>query len=78
MHGLTATRGWSSRPGFVSCRDLEQRVDELNLSSNIRTAHPPRLPFRIMCMASYPWIVRRAAWNSRKTCMAVTRRLIAR
>ena len=37
-------RDWSSRPGFVSCRHFEQRVDELNLSPNIRTAHPPRLP----------------------------------
>ena len=34
----------SSRPGAVSCSHLEQRVDELNLSPNIRTAHPPRLP----------------------------------
>ena len=29
-------------------------------------------------MASYPWIVRRAAWNSRKPSLAVTRRLIGR
>ena len=29
-------------------------------------------------IASYPWIVRRAAWNSRKPCLAFTRRLIAR
>ena len=35
---------WSSRPGSVSCRHLEQVVDELNLSPHIRTAHPPRLP----------------------------------
>ena len=28
----------------VSCRHLEQVVDELNLSPHIRTAHPPRLP----------------------------------
>src|ERR1019366_1664141 len=35
-------------------------------------------PFRIMCIASYPSIVRRAAWNSRKLCLAFTRRLIAR
>ena len=35
---------WSSRPGSVSCRHLEQVVDELNLSPTIRTAHPPRLP----------------------------------
>ena len=31
---------------------LEQVLDELNLSPNIRPAHLPRLPFRIMCMAS--------------------------
>ena len=34
---------WSSRLGSVSCRHLEQVVDELNLSPHIRTAHPPRL-----------------------------------
>ena len=34
----------SSRPGSVSCSHLEQLVDELNLSPDIRTAHPPRLP----------------------------------
>ena len=46
-----------------------------------RTSEPLTLlacPYRIMCMASYPRIVRRAAWNSRKPCFAVTRRLIAR
>ena len=36
-------RDWSSRPGFVSCRHFEQLVDALNLSPNIRTAHPSRL-----------------------------------
>ena len=36
-------RDWSSRPGFVSCRHFEQLVDEVNLSPNIRPAHPPRL-----------------------------------
>ena len=34
-------------------------------------------PFRIMCIVSHPWIVRRSAWNSRKPCLAFTRRLIA-
>ena len=33
-------RDWSSRPGFGSCRHLEQVMDELNLLPNIRTAHP--------------------------------------
>ena len=33
---------WSSRPGSVSCRHLEQPVEELNLSPNVRTAHPVR------------------------------------
>ena len=37
-------RDWPSRPGSVSSRHLEQVLDELNLSPNIRTAHPPRLP----------------------------------
>ena len=36
-------RDWSSRPDSVSCRHLGQPVDELNLSPNVRTAHPPRL-----------------------------------
>ena len=34
----------SSWPGSVSCRHLEQVIDELNLSPHIRTTHPPRLP----------------------------------
>ena len=28
----------------VSCSHVEQLVDELNLSPNIRAAHPPHLP----------------------------------
>ena len=45
----------------VSCSHLEQPVDELNLSPNIRAAHPPRqpLPNHVYCLVS--WIVRRAA-----------------
>ena len=35
---------WSSRPSSVSCRHLEQPVDELNLSPNVRIAHLLRLP----------------------------------
>ena len=35
---------WSSRPGSVSGSPLEQLVNGLNLSPNIRTAHPSRLP----------------------------------
>ena len=31
---------WLGRPGSVSCSHLEQLVDELNLSLNIRTAYP--------------------------------------
>ena len=34
----------SGRPSAVSCSHLEQLVDELNLSQNIRTSHPPHLP----------------------------------
>ena len=34
----------SCRPGAVSCSHLEQCVDELNLSPNIRTTHPSRRP----------------------------------
>ena len=37
--------GDGSRFGIeVSCRHLEQPVDELNLAPHIRAAHPPRLP----------------------------------
>ena len=35
-------------------------------------------PFRIMCIASSPWIVRRAACTSRTPCVAFTRPVIAR
>ena len=35
-------------------------------------------PFRIIRVASYPWIVRCAAWISRNPCSAFTRCLIAR
>ena len=35
---------WSGRPTFFSCNHFKKLVDELNLSPNIRTAHPLRLP----------------------------------
>ena len=35
----------SSRPGFISCNQLEQLVDELNLLPNIRTGQPPLSSF---------------------------------
>ena len=37
-------RDWSSRPGFGSCRHLEQVMDARPLLPNSRPAHPPRLP----------------------------------
>ena len=45
---------WSGRSGSVSCTHLEQLVDELNLSPNIRTARPPRLPLpdHVHCLVS--------------------------
>ena len=45
---------WSGRPGAVSCSHPEQLVDELNLSPNIRTAHPLRLPLpdHVYCLVS--------------------------
>ena len=45
---------WSGRSGSVSCNHLEQLVDELNLSPNIRTARPPRLPLpdHVHCLVS--------------------------
>ena len=32
---------WLGRPGSVSCNHLDQLVDEMNLSLNIRSTHPP-------------------------------------
>ena len=45
---------WLGRPGSVSCNHLEQLVDELNLSPNLRTAHPLRLPLpdHVHCLIS--------------------------
>ena len=50
---------------------VEDRTGELRLLDR-------GVQIRIMWMASYPWIVRRDAANSRKPCLAFTRRLIAR
>ena len=47
--------GDGSRFGIeVSCRHLEQPVDELNLAPHIRAAHPPRLPLpnHVHCLVS--------------------------
>ena len=56
---------WSSRPGSVSCSHLEQLVDELNLSPNIRTAHPPRLPLpdHVYCLVSLDRSARRVEFT---------------
>ena len=56
---------WSSRPGSVSCSHLEQLVDELNLSPNIRTAHPPRLPLpdHVHCLVSLDRSARRVEFT---------------
>ena len=35
---------WASRPGAVSCRHADQRVDDLNLLPTSRPGHAPRLP----------------------------------
>ena len=37
-------RDWSSRPGFGSCRHLEQGMDARPLVPNSQPAHPPRVP----------------------------------
>ena len=52
---------WSGRPRSVSCSHLEQLVDELNLSPNIQTAHPPRLPLpdHVHCLVSLDRSARR-------------------
>ena len=42
---------WLGRPGSVSCNHLEQLVDGLNLSPNIRTAHPLIPEFLRSCSA---------------------------
>ena len=56
---------WSSRPGSASCSHLEQLVDELNLSPNIRTAHPPRLPLpdHVHCLVSLDRSARRVEFT---------------
>ena len=64
--------------GEVSGRQFEELIDELILYANISVADPPRLSLCIMCIASYPLIVRRTTRNSRKLCLTFTRRLIAR
>jgi len=53
-------------------------VGELILLANISGLTRRACPLRIMCMISYRAIIRRAAWNSRRPCLAFTRRLIAR
>ena len=57
LEGSVATlkSGDGSRFGIeVSCRHLEQPVDELNLAPHIRAAHPPRLPLpnHVHCLVS--------------------------
>ena len=44
LFSTVAARDWSSRPGFGSCRHLEQVMDALHLLPNSQPAHPPRLP----------------------------------
>ena len=44
--------------GEVSGRQIEQLVDELILLANIIALTHRACPFRIMCIASYPAIVR--------------------
>ena len=87
-----ASAGSSPSATTITLRTVEERSsvlrDVLQLSKSDKRAigRVDRAPshaatwtslFRILCMASYPWIVRRAAWNSRKPCLAFTRRLIA-
>jgi hypothetical protein len=75
-HGIA---GRSESDYRVSGGQAEHFVDELILTSHIISpAHPPNLPIAQHVIASYPRIVRRAAWNSRNPCLAFTRRLMAR
>ena len=85
VNGCVATfkkrqeRDWSSRPGFGSCRHLEQVMDELNLLPNIRTAHPPRLPLpdHVHSLVALDRSPRRLknhgtpAWLSRVVCSVI-------
>jgi hypothetical protein len=61
----------------VSCRQLEQMVDELILSANVDAGRAHLCVLRIMCMASSRAIIRSAAFNARKPCLAFTGRLMA-
>ena len=52
-------------PDSASYSHLEQLVDELNLSPNIRTAHPPRLPLpdHVHCLISLDCSPRRGEFT---------------
>ena len=62
----------------VSGRQIEQLVDELILLKNILAADPPRLPLPDPVYRFVSLNRSSGAWNSRKFCLALTRRLMAR
>src|ERR1019366_3022477 len=68
-------RNWAAR--FQAARSNSLSMNRFCLRTSSSLTHRA-CPLRIMCIASYPSIARRAARNSRKLCLAFTRRLIAR
>jgi hypothetical protein len=62
----------------ISSGQFEEHVDELDLTPNIFPAYPPSLPLTDHVHGFVALNRRRAAWNSRKPGLALTRRLMAR
>jgi hypothetical protein len=58
--------------------DAKQCVDELALAEYVPFGQPPKLPFRIKCIASYPSIVRHAPSADWKPRLATMRFLMKR
>jgi hypothetical protein len=62
--------------GLLS-RQSKERVDHFNCARISPFATRRAWPFRIICIASYPSILRRAEADRRKCCFGSTRFLIA-
>ncbi len=62
---------------FLGCQ-VKKAVDELNLSKKIISCHPSSLPLPDHMNCFVPLNRAPSAWNSRKPCLAFTRRLMAR
>jgi hypothetical protein len=72
---LLSERNWTARSQAAKSNNWSMKRFYWRTSSALTHR---ACPLRVLCLASYPAIVRRAARNSRKLCLAFTRRLIAR